>query len=739
MNSINRLLRILLLTILISYFNLTFITIDKKSRHYVDIEGRVRVFHGVNIVVKNPPYVPIEDHFDPLFSLSEEDYDYLTKFGFNVVRLGIIWEAVETAPGVYNQAYLDTYEKIVNKLGERGIYTILDSHQDMFSRILCGEGVPTFYAKNLLYKSVCGEDNILEKFFHLVGVCHSIMDRKIPVDADGIPITHECKNQNFMDLHNIIELGSIYDSFFKNFDGIQDKFIEYWKVLARKFKGNKYILGYDIWNEPWVGNLFSEIVNFLPGYSTNNSFLPFYQKVNESLRKIDDDFVLMFEEALFPDTLPFLGGLYFGGYKTTPAGDNYLNRQIWSKHHYCFGVSIEMTKHKIIPLDHAKTSCRDYAEYKVRKSYEKSIELGVPVFYTEFGACSDNESCYWEVKALADACDTYMLSWSYWMYKPYGDHTTVCNDDTEGMWNPDGSLQMFKMKALTRPFIMAFQGTPIKSFYYTELNVFNSRYVVNSDIVKPTVLYFNNEIFYKNEYKFVFVVHEFSINEKFSLNLNQIDIRLSKDMIDNFENKNLENETDDIVLNNMKWEDLNSLDIRDHNYLKFKISKNNEKQKRCNDSDNTCSKIFVHEYLGFKDILENTLEVYLVPIINYEVTIMSRTHFNDIEVNIENLSSVDVLLNPLTADNIILITDHTNQKIQNDLSFHYETKFYEDLSNLDESADFINELILNEQTLIKQIYIPKLHIKIYQRNKVHAEITLSNVCNHFIKINLREK
>ena len=37
--------------------------------------------------------------------------------------------------------------EIVRLLGLKGIYTIIDAHQDMFSRLFCGEGVPIFYAK----------------------------------------------------------------------------------------------------------------------------------------------------------------------------------------------------------------------------------------------------------------------------------------------------------------------------------------------------------------------------------------------------------------------------------------------------------------------------------------------------------------------------------------------------------------------------------------------------------------
>jgi len=48
--------------------------------------------------------------------------------GVKIVRLGVIWEAVEKSPGTYDLQYLDSVEKIVNRLAEYGIYTIIDSH-----------------------------------------------------------------------------------------------------------------------------------------------------------------------------------------------------------------------------------------------------------------------------------------------------------------------------------------------------------------------------------------------------------------------------------------------------------------------------------------------------------------------------------------------------------------------------------------------------------------------------------
>ena len=61
-------------------------------------------------------------------SLNDKDLKDLKNWGFNVVRLGVIWEAVETSPGVYNHTYLNEIEELVSRLSEHGIYTILDSH-----------------------------------------------------------------------------------------------------------------------------------------------------------------------------------------------------------------------------------------------------------------------------------------------------------------------------------------------------------------------------------------------------------------------------------------------------------------------------------------------------------------------------------------------------------------------------------------------------------------------------------
>ena len=77
------------------------IKIDTTSRRFIDQYKRERIFHGVNAVYKIAPWIPTSNKFDPLNSLSVEDADILVSWGFNVVRLGVMWPGLE--PGLRGQ------------------------------------------------------------------------------------------------------------------------------------------------------------------------------------------------------------------------------------------------------------------------------------------------------------------------------------------------------------------------------------------------------------------------------------------------------------------------------------------------------------------------------------------------------------------------------------------------------------------------------------------------------------
>lgn len=104
------------------------IGVNPATRQFVDDYGRSVIFHGVNVVYKEAPYIPSQGDFDAFDSLNDEDIQNLKSWGMNFVRLGVMWEAVERTAGVFDTDYLTAVDALITKLGEAGIYTLVDAH-----------------------------------------------------------------------------------------------------------------------------------------------------------------------------------------------------------------------------------------------------------------------------------------------------------------------------------------------------------------------------------------------------------------------------------------------------------------------------------------------------------------------------------------------------------------------------------------------------------------------------------
>lgn len=66
----------------------------------------------------------------------------------------------------------------------------------MFSRKLCGEGVPFFYTpKDLDHRCPLTPLGIA---FHLANECISLNDLGLSYDVDGNPLIEDCKKHSFM-------------------------------------------------------------------------------------------------------------------------------------------------------------------------------------------------------------------------------------------------------------------------------------------------------------------------------------------------------------------------------------------------------------------------------------------------------------------------------------------------------------------------------------------------------------
>ena len=62
------------------------VSIDIEPKHPVDQYGRRLVFHGVNAAYKLPPYLPQTNSFDPQYSISAEDIQFMQLWGHTLAR-----------------------------------------------------------------------------------------------------------------------------------------------------------------------------------------------------------------------------------------------------------------------------------------------------------------------------------------------------------------------------------------------------------------------------------------------------------------------------------------------------------------------------------------------------------------------------------------------------------------------------------------------------------------------------
>jgi endoglycosylceramidase len=180
----------------------------------------------------------------------------MRRWGLNFIRLGVMWEAVETAPGVFDHEYLGKIDDLINQLGESGIHVLVDSHQDVGSRNLCGEGFPTFYTDEASLNHSC--DSIGEMVWEMLGSCKSFKAYGYRTDAKGLPLIEDCQKLPFGNYYKTPEAISLYDHLYDNVNQMQDKFMAYWEIVAAKFANNPYVIGYEPVNEPYSSSLYSQ-------------------------------------------------------------------------------------------------------------------------------------------------------------------------------------------------------------------------------------------------------------------------------------------------------------------------------------------------------------------------------------------------------------------------------------------------------------------------------------------------
>lgn len=108
---------------------------------------------------------------------------------------------------------------------------------------------------------------------------------------------------------------------------------------------------------------------------------------------------------------------------------------------------------------------------------------------SEFGACLDSEACATEIQQVADTSDEHLVGWAYWQFKNYEDLTTSAGTGSEGFYNQDGSVQTVKVKALSRTYAQATQGTILSQSFDSKTADYTLKYTLDSTISAPTQIH----------------------------------------------------------------------------------------------------------------------------------------------------------------------------------------------------------------------------------------------------------
>ena len=102
------------------------------------------------------------------------------------------------------------------------------------------------------------------------------------------------------------------------------------------------------------------------------------------------------------------------------------------------------------------------------------------------------------------SCLICLMIRSYWTFKHFGDYTTQ-DPVSETLYNEDGTVQMAKLKALSRTYAQKIAGKPATiemRFHHNSTDkLFELSYEVNPlCAVQETVIYYNSQLHYPNGY-----------------------------------------------------------------------------------------------------------------------------------------------------------------------------------------------------------------------------------------------
>ena len=94
-------------------------------------------------------------------------------------------------------------------------------------------------------------------------------------------------------------VSNAFNQLYQNKAGTADYFANFWVEVAKQFKDNPAVLGYELMNEPWTGDIFQDASLLLPGNAGKNLLEPFFNRASDAIRAVDDETLVFWEPVTY--------------------------------------------------------------------------------------------------------------------------------------------------------------------------------------------------------------------------------------------------------------------------------------------------------------------------------------------------------------------------------------------------------------------------------------------------------
>ncbi|MEU1970664.1 cellulase family glycosylhydrolase [Microbacterium sp. NPDC019599] len=349
-----------------------------------DGEGNQVLLRGVN-VNQLVDFYQARANVSPTRALTEKDFAGVAAEGFNVVRLGFSWSALEPERGQIDDAYLGRIEDAVAWAKANDVYVVLDMHQDGWWNGPTAPGTE----------------------------CRPGTDRMWGYDGapEWATITDGAPRCAFTG-RDISPAGDrAFQNFYFDTDGVQSALVETWAMLAQRFRDEQIVAGFDLLNEPGFGETAPVTTSYQLGR--------FYDRAITAIRAAGAPQIVFFEPSILWSGLGFDAG-------PTPGFTDDDNI-VFSPHLYA--ESITMDRSLGLPPIIGIERQFELAE-RVAEAYD------APLWSGEYGYWGDSEDRVARLERYAAEEDAYVLGSAYWVWKQ------ACGDPQNGIQETGDGLMV---------------------------------------------------------------------------------------------------------------------------------------------------------------------------------------------------------------------------------------------------------------------------------------------------------